>query len=41
MFVVRFTIAAFLAVTAMRSATFGTVVPLVGGAADIVLDEPR
>src|SRR4051812_48871107 len=41
MLVVRLTIAALLAATAVWSATFGTVVPLVGGAADIVLDEPR
>lgn len=31
----------FFAISAIQAATFGTVVPLVGGVVDIVLDQPR
>ena len=41
MLVVRITVALLIAAGLALSATFGTVVPLVGGAADIILDEPR
>src|SRR3954468_9070135 len=41
MFVVRLTAAAVLTAALLWPATFGTVVPLVGGAADLVLDEGR
>ena len=37
----RFLLPVFLALTATYAATFGTIVPLTGGASDIVLDEPR
>src|SRR5437763_1577171 len=41
MSVVRVLAATLLALSAAWGATFGTVVQLVGGASDIVLDEPR
>ena len=39
--VVRLTVAALLAFSGAWAATFGTVVQIVGGASDIVLDEAR